>query len=134
MRDFRKYRALARNDVNWPPEDRESAGFIVAGVFSVIPARTVIHSANYHDVTVTTEDERAATESGATDVFRPRGTHPCLTLIAYKYHRHCKLARRACRLTLPGTDELRTSVAPSKRRSPLRVWHFQGKTRDWTPD
>ena len=45
MRDFRKYRAIAKNNVNWPPEDGESAGFIVAGVFSVIPARTVIHPA-----------------------------------------------------------------------------------------
>ena len=104
----------------WPSEEENPKRLTVAGVFAVIPA-------NYHDVAVTTEDERTATESGATDVFRPRGTHPCLTLIADKYHRHCKLERRACHLTWPGTDELRTSVAPSKRRSPLRVWHFQVK-------
>jgi len=66
---------------------------------------------------------------GATDVFPPRRTHPCLTLMVDKYHRHCKLVRRACRLTQPGTDELRTSVAPSKRRSLLRVWHFPANTR-----
>jgi len=29
--------------------------------------------ADHHDLSVTTEDESAATESGATDVFRPAG-------------------------------------------------------------
>jgi hypothetical protein len=38
----------------------------VTGVCYVIPA-------NRHDLSVTTEHESAATESGATDVFRPAG-------------------------------------------------------------
>ena len=47
----------------------------MTGVFSVIPA-------NHHDLSVTTEDESAAMESGATDVFRPAGLiRACLVLL-----------------------------------------------------
>ena len=38
MRDFGKYRVIAKNNVNWPPEDGESRRIITTGVFSVIPA------------------------------------------------------------------------------------------------
>jgi len=38
--------------------------------------------ANHHDLSVTTEDESAAMESGATDAFRPAGLiRACLVLL-----------------------------------------------------
>ncbi len=59
--------------------------------------------ANLHDLSVSSKDESAASECGAKDVF------------------------------LPGTDELRTSVAASKSHTPLGVRLLQVRLRTGLP-
>jgi hypothetical protein len=94
------------------------------GIGLVIPA-------NHHDLSVTTEDESAPIESGATDVFRPAGLIRACRLLLDGLPiplRQGKVVCRPSRRSRPRTDEPDgTSVAPNFHQLPALRTPFQVK-------
>ena len=105
--DFQRWRTTAR------PTDLPRAEV------GVIPA-------NQHDLLITTEHDRGE-RVWCHGCVPPRGAHPCFPFIALPPILPVREVDTTC--VPPGTDELRTSVAPSKSGPLLRVWHLQVNAR-----
>ena len=112
------------------------------GGFETRPYGSVI-PANHHDLSVTTEHESAAIESGATDASRPAGFIRACRLLLDGLRiplQHETVVPRAPRRTRPGTDE--PSAQPWHQISDgcCNEWALSGKRgsarrgTDWTPD
>ena len=99
---------VAKNKIQLAIRDGESGRPTATAVFSVIPA-------NNHDLSVTTEHESAAIESGATDASRPAG-----------FIRACRLLLDGLRIPLQqGNVVPRTSrrTRPSTDEPSAHPWH-----------
>jgi hypothetical protein len=94
-------RIAAKGNAHLAIPDRESRSLTVTSLWSVIPGKN-------HDLSVTTEHESAAIESGATDASRPAGfIRACRLLLHYLRIplRHGKVVPRRSQRTRSSTDE-----------------------------
>jgi hypothetical protein len=90
------------------------------GLGLLIPTEAEIHPTNHYEVSITTEHESAATDSGATDVFRLAGLIRACRLLPHCRWTPLRQGYRmwgTCRRMRPRTDEPSaaqgTSVAPN---------------------